>query len=111
MESFYAADKLTVEAAEGINCSIEGRYNETVLSISADASAPSSSVVKVSAPGVSYEISVDFISGVNSVDVASPAAAVESIYAPDGRSVNPANAAPGVYVVKYTDGSVRKIKK
>ena len=110
MQSFYDGADLTIEGAEGMDASIAGRYDATVLTLKGTANTPSAATIKVTAPGVSHTIKTNFTSGIDAVGADSNAK-VGDMFTPDGRRVNPDDAGAGIYVVKYSDGKVAKIRR
>lgn len=48
--------------------------------------------------------------GINETDANAVNATPVAYYAPDGREIAPAEATDGIYIVRYSDGSVRKLK-
>ena len=48
--------------------------------------------------------------GITAADAPCAAATPVAYYAPDGREVAPAEATDGIFIVRYSDGSVRKLK-
>lgn len=106
--SYYDGSKLTVEATEGLVAEVAGRYDECVLTIAAKADSDPTfdGVVTVKGPGVEVQINVqvDKKSSINDV-IGSDEVATET-YDVYGRRIE--NAANGIYIVKYNDGSVRK---
>ncbi len=107
--SYYDGSKLTVEAPEGVVASVTGRFDKCVLSacLAEGASSVNGNIV-VKGPGVEVKIAVSGNAGIDNITVDNNAE-VETIYDLSGRAVNPADAAPGVYVAKYKDGSARKL--
>lgn len=107
--SYYDGSDLTIEAPEGVNAEVSGRYNRCVLKVSIveDFGEVSGDIV-VKGPGVEVSIPV---SGYSSVEVIKAAdATVETVYDLAGRRVDAASkTAPGVYVAKYSDGTTRKV--
>lgn len=104
--SYYEGSQLEVEVPVGVVASVVGRYDECFLVVShddTDVIADGNVVVK--GPGVRLEIPVkEEISGVESVG--NVAAEVVGIYDLSGNRVD--SASKGIYIVKYSDGSVRK---
>lgn len=105
--SYYDGSKLTVETPEGITASAAGRYDECKLTVAHTGSAAVEGSIKVKAPGVELTIPVKATSGITDV-AAGENAEVIGLYDLSGRRVDAAAAAPGVYVVKYSDGTARK---
>ncbi|MDE7414515.1 MAG: T9SS type A sorting domain-containing protein [Muribaculaceae bacterium] len=106
--SYYDGSKLTVEAPEGVVATVKGRYNKCKLTLSfaEDAEEVNGNVV-VKGPGVEVTVAVDGKrSGIASVTA--DAANVKAIYDLSGRIVKDTKEA-GVYVVKFNDGTTRKL--
>lgn len=106
--SYYDGSKLTVEAPAGVKATVAGRYDKCVLTVakeSADVEASGDIVVK--GPGVELTIPVTAQAGIADI-VADGNKQVTAIYDLNGRRVDAARAAGGVYVVKYSDGTVAK---
>lgn len=104
--SYYDGSQLEVEVPAGVEASVAGRYDECVLTVchnDADVIAEGNVVVK--GPGVKLEIPVkEEFSGIESVG--NVAAGVVGVYDLSGNRVD--SASRGIYIVKYSDGSVRK---
>lgn len=105
--SYYDGSKLTVEAPEGIVAKVEGRYNECVLTLTREAGAPVDGNVIVSGPGVEVELPVVAPSGSTGLEEIDVNAEIDAVYDLSGRKVVAPEA--GIYVVKYSDGKVRKV--
>lgn len=107
--SYYDGSKLTVEAPEGLTATVAGRYNNCVLTVSRDADmeAPVEGTIVVKGPGVevSLPVQADTMTGVAEINAD---ADVKAVYDLSGRQVSAAEAG-GVYIVKYSDGTVRKV--
>jgi len=107
--SYYDGSKLRIEAPAGVIASASGRYDECVLTLShnnSDVVAEGNVVVK--APGVEITLPLTQSAGIGSI-IADENASVTGVYDLSGRSIDAGNAQSGVYVVKYSDGSVRKV--
>lgn len=106
--SYYDGSQLTVEAPEGFNASVAGRYDRCELTIERASSVTGNveGTVTVKGPGVEISVNVkaDAISSI--ADRRATQTATTEAYDLFGRrSINPAN---GVYVIKNSDGSVTK---
>ncbi len=87
--------QLTVEAPSGV---------------SATAPDPiASDKIVVTGPGVKKEFELTKPAGIAAPGTDSADAVPVDYFTPDGRSVDPAAATDGIYIVKYSDGSVRKL--
>ncbi|MDE6497302.1 MAG: hypothetical protein K2L21_01440 [Muribaculaceae bacterium] len=105
--SYYEGSKLTTTAPAGIKATATGRYDKCVLTVekeSADVETEGDIVVK--APGVMLTIPVKAYAGLQEAIVSGKVA--ERIFDLNGRAVNAGDAKAGVYVVKYSDGTVAK---
>ena len=104
--SYYDGSKLSVEAPAGVDATVAGRYDKCELTLSRnDAEVVVEGNVVVKGPGVEVSIPVsDNSLGVSSVGAAN--ADVVGFYDLNGRKVE--NPDAGIYIVKYSDGSVRK---
>lgn len=105
--SYYDGSRLTVEVPTGVKASVAGRYDECVLTLERDDTevlVDGEAVVK--GPGVEVRIPVKDDSNVGVSGVESGNAEVEGIYNLSGNRV--ANAENGVYIIRYSDGTVRK---
>lgn len=104
--SYYDGSKLTVEAPAGVLASVSGRYDKCVLTVdrtAAEVIVEGDIVVK--GPGVEIRIPVkDKATGISAIT--SPDATVTGIYDLSGRRVQSAD--NGIYIIKYSDGTVRK---
>lgn len=111
-DSFYDGADFQFSELEGVKATASGRYGDVKVSISKDtvADAPIDGSITVSVPGFKHEIKVtQETNSVSDID-ASSSAEVVSVYSLDGAALaNKSDLAPGVYVVRYSDGSVRKL--
>ncbi|MDE5594110.1 MAG: hypothetical protein K2I89_00855, partial [Muribaculaceae bacterium] len=109
LDSYYAAADLTVEAPAGVKTSITGQYDKCVLKASLDtkANAVTGNVV---VKGLGVELSIPVSTGAAGInDIISDDAEIKTVYDLTGRRVEAADATPGVYVVKYDNGTTRKL--
>lgn len=106
LKSYYDGSKLTVEAPAGITATVEGRYDNCMLTIERnDAAVVVDGDITVKGPGVELSLYVKTqAAGINSVNAAG--ATVTGIYDLSGRRVQ--SAENGVYIIKYSDGTVSK---
>lgn len=106
--SYYDGSKLTVEASEGLVATVSGRYDECVLTIARKSeSSPSfDGVVTVKGPGVEVAVNVHVDEALAIRDVIGAGAVATDTYDIYGRRIE--NAGNGIYIVKYSDGSVSK---
>ncbi len=105
--SFYDGSKLSVEAPEGIDAKVEGRFNECMLTLTRQDGAAVDGNVTVSGPGVKVVLPVSAAGSSTGIDNISVDAEIDAIYDLSGRKVVTPEA--GIYVVKYTDGQVNKV--
>lgn len=104
--SYYDGSRLSVEVPAGVEASVEGRYDKCVLTVwHNDAEVVAEGNVVVKGPGVEVSIPVREDSG-NAVTSVASGKTVVGIYDLSGRCVSKAD--NGVFIVKYSDGSVRK---
>lgn len=108
--SYYDGSELDVTAPAGVRHEISGRYDECVLTLSHDDSdVVAQGDVTVSAPGVELVLPLTQSSGINDIDMDASDAKVTGVYDLSGRRINAANAGSGMYLVRYSDGSTRKV--
>lgn len=107
--SYYDGSQLSIEAPAGVEATVAGRYDECVLTVSHnDATVIVDGNIVVKGPGVEVTIPVkDGNVGVESLVDGS--AKVEGFYNLNGQRVT--SAENGVYIIKYSDGTVRKVVK
>lgn len=107
--SYYDGSKLTVEVPAGVEATVAGRYNKCVLTLKhneADVIAEGNVVVK--GPGVEISIPVkEVVAGISDINKDNNIEII-GIYDLNGRCVSAEDAKSGIYVVKYSDGSVSK---
>lgn len=106
--SYYDGDSLTVEVPAGLTATVTGRYDDCVLTVTraAGTAAAVEGTVTVKGPGV--EVSLPVSAATSGIEVISAGdAAALDIYDMSGRKV--VSPESGVYVVKYSDGNVRKV--
>lgn len=107
--SYYDGSRLTVEAPEGLTATVEGRYDECVLTVVRDENGDSDieGDIIVKGPGVEVVIPVKAAAGAGVSQIVS-GAAVDAVYDLAGRKVEGISGS-GMYIVRYTDGNVRKV--
>jgi hypothetical protein len=117
IDSYYEASEYTFTQEDGsalpewLSVSGTGRYNEAVFELTAAATtANRECTVLVSAPGVKKTVSVSQTSdnGITAV-TGNTEAEIEGVYTLSGVRVDADDSCPGFYIVKYTDGTVRKV--
>ena len=114
LDSYYDASDLTLTQADGselpswLSASAKGRYGDAVVTLTANADAPSAAIVELRAPGVKEQIEVK-ATAAGIVDAnTSGTSPVTGIYTPAGIAVD-TTGAPGIYILRHADGSVSKI--
>lgn len=106
--SYYDGSKLTVEAPAGITATVAGRYNACKLTVTrSDAAVEAEGNITVKGPGVEVTIPVKAAAGI--ADITAEGATLVGLYDLNGRSISRENAATGIYVAKYSDGTARKV--
>lgn len=121
LDSYYDASELKFEAntADGnlpswLTAKCEGRYGDTKLTFTvAPGTEACSCDVTVSAPGVSktYQISRNATSGIENVETSATSNNVVGIYNISGQRISDTNNSGSIRIVKYADGSTKKIAK
>ncbi len=106
--SYYDGSKLAVEAPAGLTATVAGRYNNCVLTVAKTSpEVETTGNITVKGPGVELTIPVKAEAAGLQDAIAAGKTAI-AVYDLNGRAINPADAAAGVYVVKYDDGSAEK---
>ncbi|MDE6649724.1 MAG: choice-of-anchor J domain-containing protein [Muribaculaceae bacterium] len=108
LNSFYGPEQLKIETPEGVAASLTGQYDECVLTVTkTDTTKPSEGNINITGPGVALSLAVKdhTPNAVASIETSND---VVAIYDMSGRKISSTKAA-GVYVVKYSDGKVRKV--
>jgi hypothetical protein len=114
LNSYYSGEQFTVDAPEWLAVTVSGVYDKCVATFAADETAADATEAEVtlSVPGYSKTIAVKDIkaqSGVQSVKIGADKV-VKNYFNLSGVNFgNAVPAAPGVYMVRYTDGSVAKM--
>lgn len=109
LESYYDGSELTVEAPAGVKAAVSGQYDQCVLKVSLDSKA-NAVTGNIVVKGEGVELTIPVTSGAASIDdVITAGAEIKAVYDLTGRKVEPSEATPGVYVVKYADGATRKL--
>lgn len=109
LDSFYDASSLKVEGMpEWLTATAKGRYGNTQVTFTAIEAASGSANVKITAPGVSKEVKITSNpSGISSIVSDNHDEAAE-IYTITGHKVTPENMTPGLYVIRYKNGTSKK---
>lgn len=107
--SYYDGSALTVETPEGVTATVSGRYDKCVLSVALDDAAFDEGTVIVKGPGVVVTIPVKNSMSTGMKGIHATNAGIEAVYDLSGRRIDAAKATPGIYMVKYTDGTTRKL--
>lgn len=107
--SYYDGSQLTVEAPEGIIATVAGRYNKCELTVRlAEPGTAVSGNIVVKGPGVEVTIPVDPIAiGVAGIDADKND--IEGIYNLSGYRIEASEPDAGIYIIRYTDGTTRKL--
>lgn len=115
--SWYPGEELTVDVPDGFEATVEGRWNNAKLVVTALKDSPAGNfTAKVKCPGI--ELAVPFKSkgvtvALNEI-TANGTRTVQAIYTTDGRDtgVTSIDDLPaGIFIITYTDGSVAKITR
>lgn len=113
MDSYYAAEDLTVTAPDWAEVTMTGRYGATELTVKADFTETArSGEITVEAPGVKKVFTLTQAAGTgSSIDsiITDGDTNVESVYDLAGRQVSAEALTSGVYLVKLSSGKVRKV--
>ncbi len=110
LDSYYDAADLSFKCPMGTYISsANGRYGNTVVTITHDMSEViAEGDLVITAPGVEAVVAVsEVVSSVSAVDLDS--AEVRAVYTISGTESGKDGLTPGIYVVRYADGKVRKI--
>ena len=111
LDSYYDAKDLEITGLPlWLTARISGRYDKTVVTFSASNQATDvdSATVTISGPGVSKVINVNTgTSGVDEINADTPKGE-GVVYTLDGRRVGAGNLTPGIYIIRYPDGSTNK---
>ena len=102
--------EVQIDAPEWLRVSLSGRFGNAVVNIEAVGTGESEAAVRFRAPGIYKEITVAPY-GSNAIGsvVADSDRQVEAVYTVGGVRVDAAALIPGVYVVRYTDGSASRV--
>lgn len=108
LNSYYDSKELKVSVPDGLAASITGQHDESVLTLTVtDESKDIDGMVNIKGLGVELNIPVKY-STPNAVSSISVEKDVIAIFDMSGRQISSTNAS-GVYLVKYSDGKVRKV--
>ncbi len=107
--SYYDGSQLTVEAPEGVIATVAGRYNKCELTVRlAEPGTIVTGKITVKGPGVEVIIPVNSTTiGVDGI--ISDNKDIEGIYDLSGYRIKSTEPTPGIYIVKYTDGTTHKL--
>lgn len=111
LDSYYPAEELQLSQVAGLEATVSGRYGKTLLTLSHNAATVIiDGTLDITAPGVSHSIKVsESTTGINGIITDSTSGEIEAVYTVAGQQVSTASPlAPGIYVVRYTDGSTAK---
>lgn len=107
LDSYHDGGSLTVEGAPAwLTASASGRYGEAALNLTASADAAGDAEITVKGHGVSRKVTVK-VDNSGVAGIAADDSGIAGIYTLQGVRVG-ADAAPGLYIVRMNDGSVRK---
>ncbi len=113
MDSYYAAEDLTVTAPEWAEVTMTGRYGSTELTVKAEFTETArSGEIVVEAPGVKKVFALTQAAGTgSSIEsiIADGGTKVEAVYDLSGRQVSADALSSGVYLVKLSSGKVSKV--
>lgn len=109
-DSYYDGNRISIEnLPEGITAKAQGRYNKTVVTFTAAQDVPTlEETVKVTSPGCSKEIKLSIKSSGIVLPVEEGDLNDGEIYTLDGRKVTAAHPAPGIYILRKTNGKAVK---
>lgn len=107
--SYYDGADLTVTAPAGTSATISGRYDQCILKVALnDAAVIVDGDVVVEGPGVKVTIPVTSSpSGITSITTDS--SSISAIYDLTGAQINRNNMKTGLYIIHFSDGSVKKV--
>lgn len=111
LDTYFHAHQVEVEAPQWIEAKVEGRHASSTVTLTAEpADSPRQGTVTLRAPGFEHTFTVSQDrSGLESVISDKSRRQVTAVYGIDGRKVDTARPLlPGVYVVRYNDGTVEK---
>ncbi len=112
LDSYYDGEDLTVSELDGVVANVAGRYGNTVLTLSRDVQHAQAidGTLTVSTPG--HSVSINVVSGGSGItEITTAGAEVEGVYSVAGVRLDAdAVLEPGIYVVRYTDGTVKKMQ-
>lgn len=113
LESYYDGSELSISTPTGLQAEATGRYNECLLTLAHDdTEVIVEGEVVISAPGVEKRIKVsESTVGVDAVGSEGTAGNIVAVYSIDGKRIASDSANKGIYLVKYSDGKVRKTVK
>lgn len=109
LDSYTDGADYTVDAPDWLTARVTGRYKAARLELTAQPATESRrATVTISAPGVSKSFTVEQgITGIENITVAGDSN-ISEIFTISGSRVSAGNLTPGLYVVRYTDGTVAK---
>lgn len=106
--TFTKPERLVIDAPEGIIASVEGRFDQAVLTIAKDDTKDVDGVVTLSDNARTVSIPVKAFAGIADIE-ADADATVTAVYTLAGVEVSPVNLPAGVYLRRYSNGKVEKI--
>ena len=113
LESYYDGSELSISTPAGLQAEASGRYNECVLTLVHNyTDVIVEGDVVISAPGVEKRIKVsESTVGVDSIGQEEGSGNIVAVYTVDGKRISSESAKKGIFLVKYSDGKVRKTVK
>lgn len=109
VDTYFPAESVKISELPGLKADYSGRYDTGLLTLSRDLDAqPANGTITIKAGAHTADIAVDFGSAGIEGAVVGSNADIEAVYTPAGVRVDAASA-PGVYIVRRTDGTVSKI--
>ena len=111
LNSYYAAEDLTITAPEWVTVTASGRFADTQLTITAEyAETDREGELTVSAPGVTktFTLTQEGMSGLREIAGDSDLS-VEALYDLNGRKVSSASMPAGIYLLRRPSGKVEKV--
>lgn len=110
LSSYYDGSLLTVDCPAGIEAKVEGRYGNCVLTVAHNAATViADGTLTVTAPGVEKSFTLKESSAINTPHAEASLATPVAAFTPDGRQLSPSDAKGGLFIIRYSDGTVRKV--
>lgn len=107
--SYYDSSKLSVTVPAGVEASLAGRYNECELTLEHDDSEVlAEGDVVISGPGVELTLPLSEVSGITDA-ITTDGTEVAGVYDLTGRRITADQMNNGIYIIKYTNGTAKKV--